>query len=127
MASEELARVNQERDAIADKSAKLELSNTDLRDKEARSKNWPLESLNLQETFRRLSKTFPQSTLEKVLTFAKDSFVGIDLEGMKLDVAMLEEEEGKQEEERVKKGKESERRGKRMAIRMAIHFSIKYL
>ena len=103
MASEELARVNQERDAIADKSAKLKLSNTDLRDKEARSKNWPLESLNLQETFRRLSKTFPQSTLEKVLTFAKDSFVGIDLEGMKLDVAMLEEEEGEHEE-----GKERE-------------------
>ena len=43
LASNELAKVKEERDAIVDKSTKLELSNANLRDREAHSKKLAVE------------------------------------------------------------------------------------
>ena len=101
------------------KSTKLELSNADLRDKEAHSKKLAVEEFKSSGDFQEVVEDTSSKYFGKCFDFCKrqllhhHSEIGIDLEGMELNVSMLEEEEGEQEEERgeERRGEERERRG----------------
>ena len=118
LASEELAQVKQECDAIADKLAKLELLNADLRDREAHSKKLAVEEFTSSGDFQEAVENTSSKYFCKGFYFCKrelhrhHSELGIELENMELDVVMLKEEEGEQEEERgeERRGEEGKER-----------------
>ena len=94
------------------------MSNADLRDREALSKKLAIEEFKSSRDFQEAVEDASLKYFSEGFDFCKRQLrrhhleLGINLENIDLDVAMLEEEEEELEEEKGKEGKDKKTREK---------------
>ncbi|XP_057490042.1 uncharacterized protein LOC130776032 isoform X1 [Actinidia eriantha] len=113
--TEELSKVKDDREAIAEKLVKLEMVVVELRSKEAHSKKLAIEEFKSSDDFQEAVVAAASKYFGEGFDFCKRQIayhhpdLGIDLEGMSIDCDLIKEEEEaeeKEEEENKEKGEE---------------------